>query len=230
MKPTILTTIALTGFGIAFFHAAIPTHWLPFVLAAKAQRWTKIKTLWITAIAGAGHVTFTAALGALVAWFGIALTAQLGALFPWLAGAILFTIGGYYLCREMFGRRHTHPHFEREPHLQQQHHISENHTAPRVPPAKTSDRGAITGLVALLTFSPCEAFLPVYVSAARYGWVGFAVLTIVLSVATVAGMVVFTSLTLAGVEKLKFGFIEQHENAITGALLCVVAILVVLFE
>jgi len=37
MNDTVLTTILITGFGVAFFHAAIPTHWLPFVLAARAQ-------------------------------------------------------------------------------------------------------------------------------------------------------------------------------------------------
>jgi hypothetical protein len=29
MNETVFTTIMITGFGIAFFHAAIPTHWLP---------------------------------------------------------------------------------------------------------------------------------------------------------------------------------------------------------
>jgi hypothetical protein len=29
MNETAVTTIIITGFGIAFFPAAIPTHWLP---------------------------------------------------------------------------------------------------------------------------------------------------------------------------------------------------------
>ena len=45
----------------------------------------------------------------------------------------------------------------------------------------------ISSLLALLTFSPCEAFLPIYVSGVRYGWHGFALLTAILSVGTVAG-------------------------------------------
>ena len=52
MNDSVLTTIAITGFGIAFFHAAIPTHWLPFVLTARAQRWNRSKTLIITAHGG----------------------------------------------------------------------------------------------------------------------------------------------------------------------------------
>jgi len=34
----------ITGFGIAFFYAAIPTLWLPFVLTARTQRWNRTKT------------------------------------------------------------------------------------------------------------------------------------------------------------------------------------------
>ena len=74
MNNSVLTTIAITGFGIAFFHAAIPTHWLPFVLTARAQRWSKLKTIVITAFAATGHATFTATLGLLVALLGVALS------------------------------------------------------------------------------------------------------------------------------------------------------------
>ena len=52
---------------------------------------------------------------------------------------------------------------------------------------RVSDRVAISSLLALLTFSPCESFLPVYVSGIRYGWIGFVLLTAILSIATVAG-------------------------------------------
>jgi len=85
-------------------------------------------------------------------------------------------------------------------------------------------------LLAFLTFSPCEGFVPFYVSGIRYGWGGFAVLTAVLSVATVAGMVLFTSLTLAGLSKLKLGVLEKYESVLMGTLLCAVGILIILFE
>jgi hypothetical protein len=49
-------------------------------------------------------------------------------------------------------------------------------------------------------------------------------------VATVAGMVVFTWLTLAGMEKLKFAFLEKYESGLMGALLCLLGILIIVFE
>lgn len=52
MNGTVLTTIAVTGFTVAFFHAAIPTLWLPFVLTARVRKWDRSKTLLITTLAG----------------------------------------------------------------------------------------------------------------------------------------------------------------------------------
>lgn len=89
---------------------------------------------------------------------------------------------------------------------------------------------AVTSLLALLTFSPCEAFLPIYASGVRYGWAGFALLTAILSIGTVAGMVLFTWLTLRGVQKVKLTALEKYESGIIGGLLCVVGLLIIFFE
>lgn len=98
------------------------------------------------------------------------------------------------------------------------------------PPSRKSDWAAIASLLALLTFSPCEGFILVYVSGVRYGWSGFFLLTLILSLATVAGMVVFTWLTLAGMEKFKLQVLEKYERGILGGLLCVLGMLVILLE
>lgn len=232
MNDTVLTTIAITGFGVAFFHAAIPTHWLPFVLASRAQRWSHSKTLGVTALAGTGHVLVTAALGMLIAWFGIALTDRIGRWFPQIAGAGLVLLGLFYLYRQITGKGHAHHHLfcgHAHHHGDPTEHGHETQSISARPPA-SSDRLAITSLLALLTFSPCEAFLPIYASGVRYGWAGFALLTAILSVGTVAGMVLFTALTLAGVQKIKLGLLEKYESGLIGALLCAVGVLIMLFE
>ncbi len=228
MNDSVLTTIAITGFGIAFFHAAIPTHWLPFVLTARAQRWSRAKTVGITALAGSGHVIFTALLGLLVAWLGIALSARIGVWFPRVAGGALILFGIFYLVRHLTGHTHTHLHlFRGHDHGPgHEHEHDGNEIAVHAP----SDFAAIVSLLALLTFSPCEAFIPVYVSGVRYGWSGFALLTVILSVATVAGMVVFTLLALAGIEQIKLRSFEKYESGVIGVLLCVVGVLIILFE
>ncbi len=234
MNDAVLTTIAITGFGVAFFHAAIPTHWLPFVLASRAQHWTHVRTLSVTALAGTGHVIFTAMLGLLIAWFGIVLNEHIGVWFPRIAGTALLLLGAFYLSRQFTGKGHAHHHLFCGPEhthageLEHGHHHASPPVSGRHSPA--SDRVAITSLLALLTFSPCEAFLPVYASGVRYGWSGFALLTAILSLGTVAGMILFTWLTLMGVQKVKLDAVEKFESGIIGVLLGIVGLLIIFFE
>jgi nickel/cobalt exporter len=224
VNQAVLTTIAITGFGIAFFHAAIPTHWLPFVLTSRVQRWSRARTIAITAVAGTGHVVFTALLGLFITWFGMTINDSIGNWFPRVAGAVLLLFGSYYVFRQIAGKGHVHFPYPHE-HLYEGH----NPVAGR-PLQRVSDRAAIMSLLAFLTFSPCEAFLPIYVSGIRYGWTGFALLTAILSVATVMGMVIFTSLTLTGLSRVKLGALEKYESALIGILLCVVGTLILVFE
>ena len=103
-------SIAATGFAVAFAHAAIPTHWLPFVLAGRGQRGGKLKTLLVVALCGAGHVLFTTLLGVLVVWLGIETSKWTGNVFPWIAGGALILFGLYYLVRQARGGQ-GHHHF-----------------------------------------------------------------------------------------------------------------------
>src|ERR1035437_10221369 len=73
MNQTFLYTLILTGFGVAFLHAAIPTHWLPFVAVGRARGWSHRRILASVALAGGGHVIATTVLGVGLAWFGFEL-------------------------------------------------------------------------------------------------------------------------------------------------------------
>jgi ABC-type nickel/cobalt efflux system permease component RcnA len=247
VNPVVFTTIAIGGFAVAFLHAAIPTHWLPFVVAARAQHWKKPKTLAVTGMAGAGHVVFTIALGVLVVWGGMAINSRIGRLFPVIAGGALVALGLFYLVRQIRGSGHSHlfgghshhQHHSHDLHTHSHAHAHEHEHADQESDIEKieerwskqkSDWVVIAGLFALLTFSPCEAFLPVFLMGAQYGWIGFALLSAILAIATVAGMVVFTWLTLAGVEKLKLRNLEKFESGILGGVLCLLGMLIILFE
>ena len=239
VNEAVFTTIAVTGFTVAFFHAAIPTHWLPFVLTARAQRWNHAKALAITALAGSGHVFFTAVLGLLLTLLGFALHEKIGNWFPRIAGGALLLFGLFYLYRQLIGKVHGHSRvIGEDPQVHAAHHPPEDdhgnvshHASTHIADARpVSDRIAITSLLALLTFSPCESFVPFYVYGIRYGWMGFALLTAILSIATVAGMIVFTWLTLAGMRRINLGLLEKYELGLMGVLLCAVGVLIIFFE
>src|SRR4029077_2571380 len=120
---------------------------------------------------------------------------------------------------EQHSQDHTQPHG----HAHECEHVDQEDDITTIEQRwsqRRSDWVVIAGLFALLTFSPCEAFLPVFLIGVKYGWIAFALLSAILAVATVAGMVVFTWLTLTGVEKLKFRALEKFESGILGGVLC----------
>ncbi|MCC6414516.1 MAG: hypothetical protein IT582_01195 [Opitutaceae bacterium] len=226
MNSTLLTTMALTGFTVAFFHAAIPTHWLPFVLVSRARSWSRAKTIGVALFAGLGHVALTSALGLLVAWFGFQLDEEIGHAFGPVAGGALILIGAYFLWRQFRGQGVCHHALPGSEHHADEHcgheedhggHLErELQESSLARPA--SDWAAIGGLFLMLTLSPCEGFLPVYLAAVQFGWSGFALLTTILAVATLAGMTLFTWLTLIGFEKLRLRHFERWEAGLLGVI------------
>jgi ABC-type nickel/cobalt efflux system permease component RcnA len=244
VNDIVFVTLAATGFAVGFLHAVIPTHWLPFVVAARAQRWTRPKTLLVTGFAGTGHVLFTTALGVLVVWGGMAINSRIGNSFSFLAGGALIALGIFYLVRQIRGAHghvhlfggHSHHHHHDHDHDHEHLHSDEDpiEEEERVLEQdwsrRRSDWAAILGLFALLSFSPCEAFLPVFLTGAKYGWVGFILLSAVLAVATVAGMITFTWLTLLGLQRLRVRMLEKYEPLIISGVFCLLGILVIVFE
>jgi nickel/cobalt transporter (NicO) family protein len=227
MNFTLLTTIAATGFTVAFFHAAIPTHWLPFVLVSRARGWTRGRTMAVALFAGLGHVALTTLLGLLIAWLGFQLDEEIGHAFAPIAGGVLVAIGGYYIWRQFWGGGICHHAIPGSHHHADEHcgeepeggsHWEKELKDSRLASVSAGDWTAISGLFLMLTLSPCEGFLPVYLSAVQFGWTGFVVLSVILAIATLAGMTVFTWLTLVGFEKLKLGYIEKWEAGLLGVI------------
>ena len=238
MNSTVLTTLAATGFTVAFFHAAIPTHWLPFVLVARARGWSRAKTLFVTVFAGLGHVALTTLLGLALAWFGFQMDAQLGEAFPRIAGGVLLAVGAYYFWRQWRGEglcHHPVPggHHHADEHCG--HEAEHSHWDGELKDSellsrKKGDWAAISGLFLMLTLSPCEAFLPIYLSGVQFGWRGFFVLSAILAVATIAGMLVFTWLALLGLKKIQVKKFERYEAAMLGGLFSAVGALLIVME
>jgi nickel/cobalt transporter (NicO) family protein len=238
MHSTFLASIAVTGFTVAFFHAALPTHWLPFVLVARARGWTRPKTLLVTLFAGLGHVALTTLLGLVIAWFGFQLDEKLGRAFPWIAGGLLMTLGLYYFWRQWRGGgicHHPvaggHHHADEQcGHDPEHSHWEDELKDSALVSTKAGDWTAISGLFVMLTLSPCEAFLPIYLSGVQFGWRGFAVLSAILAGGALLGMLLFTWLTLVGLEKFELKNFERYEAGLIGALFAILGVLVIVIE
>ena len=96
---------------------------------------------------------------------------------------------------------------------------------------KTSKDGwAILSLLSLLTFSPCESFLPIYLTSVKFGWHGFVLLSFVLAVGTLVTMLSFAWLSAKTIEKYKMDWLEDHEKLIIGVGLIILSVVVYFLE
>ena len=233
MPQNELLTIVIAGLAVAALHAALPTHWLPFVLAARTQGWSVGRLLAVNLTAGAGHVAFTALLGGLIVWAGMALPEDWIDTVPRAAAVILMALGLFAIWRDWRGR---------DPHMIGHHHAASCHHALPAGLTEPGDKhhghghhhhnggvavmrpargewATVAALFGLLTLSPCESFLPLYLAGAPAGWAGFAILTATLAVGTVMGMGVLTLLAHLGLARLRLAALERHEGRIVGTVL-----------
>lgn len=198
------TTISLIGatFFIALTHAIMPNHWMPFALIGKGQKWSLMKTIFITAIAGLGHSITTTVLGFVIAILGFHITKYAETIAEPMAGSILIVLG---ICYIVTGRltHGTHNH---------------NHS-------KFSDKTIAFSLFTMLSLSPCVAALPLFLAASAFSWSKLALLSIILSVTTVSGMLVLTILAYTGVKKINLCGVENYEKEIIGCILTLIGII-----
>ena len=82
----------------------------------------------------------------------------------------------------------------------------------------------------MLTLSPCEGFLPIYLSGVQFGWPGFFLLSGILAVATLTGMTLFTWLTLVGFGRFELKRFERLESGLLGTLFLFLGVIVLVLR
>jgi len=214
LQQPVLLSLLGAGFATAFLHAALPTHWLPFVLVGRAQRWTPSRVLLAVAVAGLAHIATTALIGGLIVAAGLAMEQWVSGLLPHLAAVLLFLFGAFYISRALI-----------RPAMAATG--SAGGAALESPTPNVSNAAAFWGLVLMLAVSPGEVLLPVYLSQATEGLGVLALLTAVFAVGTIAGMALFTLLANAGYSILRLERWSRYEGLVLGAALIVIGLLVV---
>ncbi len=192
----------------------------------------------VTTLAGLGHVGLTSLLGLVIAYMGFQLDERFGEVFPYAAGGLLVAFALFYFWRQLTGRGIVHHHPPGSTHhagAECGHENGHSHWDEEMEGSKLVAKGAgewaaISGLFIMLTLSPCEGFLPVYLSGVQFGWRGFWVLSVILAVATLAGMTLFTWLALIGFERFRVKAFEKYEAGLLGALFLVLGVLVMTIE
>lgn len=210
----LLIPLLSTAFAAAFLHAVLPTHWLPFVLVGRGQGWSHGRTLGAAAISGLAHVAVTIAVGVVVVLVGVEIDRRFNGALSAISAAILAGLGLYFLLSRRRGVQKVHA-----------------QTEPGAPVRRyASDRAALLGLVAVLAFYPSEAFLPLYLLGAPYGWGAFAILSAILAAATLLGMMLFTSLAIMGASRLKLERWERYERGVLALVLFALAAMILFWR
>ncbi len=207
-------SFAAAGFGVALVHAAIPTHWLPFVLVGRAQGWRLQRVLAAAAAAAVGHILTTSIVGVLILMAGRFVEQWIQGVLHYAAAALLLGFGLFYIARA-FQRRVA---------------VAGLADPALAAPPRVDDRAAWWGVVGALALSPGEVLLSFYLTGDTHGWPGLILLSTAFLVGTFAGMVALITLTWAGMAHFRMDRLARYESAFLGAVLVTLAIVVVVFS
>ena len=209
--------------GIALIHTVLgPDHYLPFVMLARARRWSRSRTALVTLVCGLGHVASCLAL----AMAGIAAGARWAGLHSFesargdLAAWGLVAFGVAY---GVWGIRRA---VRRSRGLELHEHGGVVHIHGHSTPAHhhAGDTAASSStfwvLFAVFVLGPCEPLLPLVVLPASRGRWGLALVTAALfGLVTVAAMVALALLGQSGLQRISWGFMERWAHALAGVVI-----------
>lgn len=228
-----LGILLITAVSIGFFHTLFgPDHYIPFIVMAKARKWSFWKTSWITVLCGLGHVGSSIILGFVGIAFGLAI-AQLeplesirGNIAGWalIAFGLIYFIWGMRRAYRKQPHAHWHPHGDgtmhehKHVHAEEHVHVHDQNTSRSITPWI---------LFAIFVFGPCEPLIPVLMYPAAQGNIYHVVLVgLVFSAVTIGTMLTVVLGSVAGLNIVPGGRLERYTHALAGMaiLLCGAAI------
>lgn len=213
--------LSLTAASIGFIHTLIgPDHYLPFIMMAKAGKWTKIKTFWVTIFCGIGHVLSSVVLGFIGIAAGIALDklelieGTRGEIAGWALIAFGFAYMIWGIKKAYKNRPHSHIHVESDGTYHthtHQHHGEHVHMK--------EQKKSLTPWILFLVFvlGPCEPLIPLLMfPAAQESIAGLWIVTAIFGITTIGTMLGIVMVSLWGINFLPLGKLERFTHALAG--------------
>lgn len=215
---TVLLTAALT---MGLVHTLIgPDHYVPFIMMARAGRWSIVKTMVVTFLCGIGHVLSSVVIGLVGVAAGIAvgrmegIEGTRGEIAAWLliGFGLVYALWGFRRARH--GKTHLHSHVHDHDAHAHEHHHEGGHVH-----VHGGERPSMTPwvLFTIFVFGPCEPLIPLLMyPAAQQHWSLLAAVTIVFSVTTIGTMMAVVLAVSLGLRQIPLGFMERYVHAIAG--------------
>ncbi len=109
--PLLIAAVAAVG----VLHTIVPDHWVPIMVIARRNGWSKGETARAALQAGTGHILSTLLLAVIVWLVGVAAAEHLGQIVDTAASLALIALGVWVALSAWFdlrriGTRHAHPH------------------------------------------------------------------------------------------------------------------------
>jgi sulfite exporter TauE/SafE len=225
--PTEWTILMMTAASIGFLHTLFgPDHYLPFIVMARARRWSLLKTCWITILCGVGHVGSSVLLGIIGVILGIAVS-QLemvesfrGDLAAWalIAFGLVYLVWGLRKAWRMRPHEHPHEHTDGTSHVHVHNHVSEH-----LHIHDTENNMNITPWVLFVIFvlGPCEPLIPILMyPAAQESYIGLMWVTAVFGGVTILTMLGIVMASSWGFNMIPMKNIERYSHALAGGAIC----------
>jgi sulfite exporter TauE/SafE len=232
-----LTMLLVTAASIGFLHTLLgPDHYIPFIVMAKAQKWSITKTAFITVLSGAGHVLSSVVLGLVGVAFGVAVSrfelfeSMRGDVAVWalIAFGLVYTIWGIRRAIRNRPHEHVHLHSDGEAHDHQHTHIEEHlHVHEK--------GGKVVNLTpwilfTILVFGPCEPLIPILMyPAAKSSFTGLASVVLVFGLCTITTMLGLVLVSVYGMSFIPGPRWERYNHAIAGATIVICGIVIQVF-
>ena len=226
-----LTVITITAASIGLLHTLLgPDHYLPFIVMARARKWSLAKTTCITAMCGAGHVLSSIVLGIIGIALGISIN-KLGAIESFrggLAAWLLIAFGVGYFAWGVIRARKSRPHVHWHAHGDASMPIHKHtHSKDHLHLHKWEKAKNLTPwiLFTIFVFGPCEPLIPLLIyPAAKSSIFGLVLVTGVFCVVTIVTMLSIVILLSLGANLLPMGRLERYTHALAGATICLCGI------
>jgi ABC-type nickel/cobalt efflux system permease component RcnA len=242
--------LAGTAASLGLVHTVIgPDHYLPFIVIGRARNWTLRKTLFVSFLAGLGHILSSVALGFVGIALGIAVAklegveSTRGEIAAWLLigfGLAYFVWG---MRRAWKDKPHTHPHLHdhedahihphgpdqgahdpsRE-HVHQHAHAHSHETAEHAHIHGEEKKANITPWVifTIFVFGPCEPLIPlVMYPAARHSTTGVVLVAAAFGLVTIATMLIIITAASWGASFVQLGKLERYAHALAGLMILI---------
>jgi nickel/cobalt exporter len=226
-----ILVLAGTAASIGLVHTVIgPDHYLPFIVIGRARRWTLRKTLFVSFLAGLGHILSSVVLGFLGIALGIAVSrlkgveSARGEVAAWLLigfGLAYFIWG---LRRAWRNKPHAHPHAHVDAQAGGHDHVHTHADGEHVHLHGAEKKANVTPwvLFTIFVFGPCEPLIPlVMYPAARHSTPGVILVAAAFGFATILTMLAIIAAASWGVSFVRLGRLERYSHALAGLMIFV---------